>query len=564
MTLNEFQIISQRLQEDRLGKEKDWTKWEKQYMETLPHRTGVGGEEIPTINLNETFRAIYTCTRYTVRGFWNSNRLYRTKAVGKDDIALAEWLDFYITHKVKHIPDIFQTMLFITQQNYTLGSTAGKFTKTGKGEFSLDYVSNFDIWKDTEATKYSDIRYIMHRIPLSKKELLQRVDEGKYDGKAVNEYLEKVADKDKKAEIKDRKDYELHELWRFDDKWNVTTAGAYSNEEIKGDTVTVLRDEKSDLIYGHPFCFGFDIPSLFSPFDGYGEAEILRDLQEGENRLFNLNLDFIQSSIRPPVIVEPDAIADTADLELLMTPESGGVIRVENIGRIKPWLPQNLSPLSFGMISQLGKLADDMSGIPGIIHGEEPAKREPGMTTARRTELAQGTLGFKMLIFGETFLKQLGQKMLMSVLDDPPERELLRLTGITPKTYLQVQTGTPGIKTETQTFGGEDVRVLIATLNRIDKKEIKKFFDIEIRPAFLEEPNEAKADRYLKILQILAQFFQIDPSLKVWVNMRNILRQVLQTQGMEIENALRSPEEAMKLFIQMAQQGGAGGTERQG
>jgi len=568
LALEDFKVISKSLQNDRLGKEKNWTKWEKQYMEKLPSRTGVGREELPTINLNETFRAAFTCTRYTVKGLWNNNRLYQTGATGKDDIALSELLDFFISHKIRHIKDIFLTLLFTTLQNFVLGTTAGKFKKTDRGKFGLDYISVFDIWLDNEVSKYSDLRHIMHRVPLSKRELEARVNNGIFDGKAVKKYLAEMVKRDKEDEIKERKSYDTYELWYLrNGEWNVTTAGTHANKDDEDresvEPIMIFRDEKSDLIYGHPFCLSFDIPSLTSPFYGHSESEILRDIQEGENRLFNLNLDFIQSSIRPPALFEPDAIDDTADLEALLAPESGGVIPVENVARIKPWLPANLSPQSFGMIGALKQLADDMSGIPGIIHGEEPAHREPATTTIRRTELAHGTLGFKMLIFGETFMKQLGEKMLMSILDDPPEKEIFRLTGVTPTTYIQIQQGEPEkdkprVAEEEMTFGGKDVKVLVAKLKKMSKKEIREFVDIEIRPAFLEEPDEMKKRRYLETLQFFMQALQVAPELKVWVNMRDFLRQIFKMQGMEIETLFRSPEEAMEIFIKMAQQGGMG------
>ena len=491
--------------------EKNWSRAESQYQGKLPKRTGARGQELHNINVNETFKSVTTLMRASAGVVLGKKELFTLLPDNIEDIDFAEGFQHYVTHRTRRITDFEQLFLLFEQFRYIYGFAAAKLNTKPLG---FEPINPWDIWID-EALSFSKIQNINYRLWLTKEELLSRIEDADYGYKNVDGFLG-IADKEpsdvltreKGTQKSMLKKYEILEYWYFEDEnWRVKTLGALSGEPI-----TEFRDIEAPNWFGHPFVFGVDLPR-FDTIYGMGEADILYENQKAETMLLDLFFQQLVTTSRPPMLYNPDFGGTVADLDPLLNPDQGGLIpiRKEDLG----WFQTgSLSPAFLTLVQYLARDSEELTGRVGLS-GEPPPPREPGMTTAARLSLSKEALFFKLRMLSGT-LKTLGQKVVLSLFEDAPVKEMAEVLTNKGRMRMVVQRGqrTELRIGETPNITSPEVMEKVFTLTIPKSKErALKFQNIDIVPSFLEIKDETKDSRLIEKIRALAEIMRINPQM---------------------------------------------------
>jgi len=511
------------LKEARTLIEGNWKRAENQFLGILPQRVGARGQALPTVNVNETFKSVFSFMRAVVEGILFQPQIFKIIPDNIEDVDFAEIFQHYLSHKIRRIPDFNFSFLNFAINSNLYGFGVGKLMVE---PLEFEPISPWDIWID-QAISPGRIKQIMHRIYLTKEELLERRDNPNYGYDHLAEYLveakkEEIATTTTKKSI--RKKYEIWEYWyEDDDEWRVMTIGVVGNEPT-----IMLRDIATPYWFGHPFIFGINIPRFDSLY-GLGEADLLYESQRGETMLLNLYLDQLQVIARPPVFFDPDIIADVADLEPLLNPEQGGYIPIPGLSihptAIREFARAPLSPTFFSAIEYLERLSEELRGTTGLLAtGEAPPSREPMRTTMARLNISRGALMFRLWLLGES-LKELGKRIVLSIFENPPTDEMTEILTNKGRATVIVKRGKrTDVLKEVRTGIEGNIPFYTLILPRSREKALK-FQNIQVMPAFLEEKDAAKKADLVEKVRATAELMRISPEVAKLIDIPELLRE---------------------------------------
>lgn len=516
----------------------------KQFAGILTQRTDSRNKKLATLNINRTRTAVKGAVRGSVKAFMRGERLLKVKPRGPDDYDTAEVIDQYMGQTFGDIPGIEELMYKHFLQTYTVGISPTKlrYDKYRQRMF-FDWILFENCWVEP-ASALALITYIIERIPTKERNLKWLAEKGEYDSKVVTKFLKNtegkgkdarnlsLGEEDKPLPSEYGKDfYDVGLFWEEKDLdadgnpiWEVTTVAGNMQDGHKFEALDVLRPPRMPYWCGHPYSFG---TAYFHPLTVYatGIPEEVRELQKIRTLIAMQKIDYVNRILQPPTLVESNVFQTAEDASAFINPELGKMAIVKPgtaATGIRQFEVPAISPAVFMAEEQLDTIMEQQTGLPGILTGEQPAHREPGITTRARMGLAAEGVEEQVWIMATTFYKPMLKKYLVCLQQYWNERqknEFIEITGIPGIEWLEL--GDPR--------EGADARIVDESTFHFgaSKREALKHYDIKLVPIYETEAKEMLRQNLSQLIAAIPNFAQISPEVRENTDFAALFREIV-------------------------------------
>lgn len=231
-----------------------------------------------------------------------------------------------------------------------------------------------------------------------------------------NEYDEEHTDSDDLArrvsvlEAYIRCDYEKNDRLQWRRVW------------IGGNDSTVIFHEEVD---DHPFCVWTPIP-IPHKLIGMGMHDLTRDIQMQKTALIREQFNNVYLTNRP----QREVVEGQVNIEDLLNPTVGGLIRVKSIGNIQDRTVPFMAGGSAGMVEYLDNVRESRTGSTRYNQGMDTDslnKTATGISIIQNASQQRQELIARQ--FAEGFLKNVFRKMLALVCKYQDKEEVIKLRG---------------------------------------------------------------------------------------------------------------------------------------
>ena len=518
-------------------------KHRKQFAGILTQRTDSRQKKLTTVNVNRTRTAVKGAVRGSVKAFLRGERLLKVKPRGPDDYDTAEIIDQHMAQTFSDIPGIEELMYKHFMQTYTVGTgpTKLRYDKYRHRMF-FDWILFENCWLEPAAA-LALVTYIVECVPTRKRDLNWLADRGEYDPKVVKKFLANTTGKAKdarttslseeKKELPDEygKDfYDVGLFWQEKDLdpdgnpiWEVATVAGEVHSG-KFEALDVLTPAKTPYWCGHPYSFG---TAYFHPLSVYGTGipEEIRELQRIRNMISVQKIDYINRILQPPTLVESNVFVTTEDAQAFINPELGkmSVVKPGTAERgIRQFDMPAISPAVFMAEQELDAIMEQQTGLPDLLTGAQPARREPGVTTRARMGLAAEGIEEQVWIMATTFYKPMLKKYLVCLQqywNEKQKKDFIEITGIPGIEWLKLGDGRMGA----------DTRIVDESTFRFgaSKKEALKHYDIKLVPIYEAEAKEMVKQNLAQLISAIPNFVEISPEVRENIDFAALFREIV-------------------------------------
>lgn len=254
----------------------------------------------------------------------------------------------------------------------------------------IEIVDIDNVYFDPDARDFSDLRYLINRIFLTKADLrkLKKKKIFKFNDDLFNE-------------TNDYERFEIYEIYEYmDDSWVVSSV--YENE--------ILRS-RVKLHDGLPFVVGYMLPQVKRINESnfvalYGEPNLasILPLQKATNNIANSAIDGLNALIKPKLIVDKNSGIDRLDIETIGKPLFSS--NPSNIGIVPP--PQ-IAP-SFNILEIFDRDMSDSSGISPQLNGVAGRRQETATMSSIMANEGGTRLQGYIRTYNETFFEPIFKK----------------------------------------------------------------------------------------------------------------------------------------------------------
>lgn len=191
---------------------------------------------------------------------------------------------------------------------------------------------------------------------------------------------------------------------------------------IGGNDSTVIFHEEVD---DHPFCVWTPIP-IPHKLIGMGMHDLTRDIQMQKTALIREQFNNVYLTNRP----QREVVEGQVNIEDLLNPTVGGLIRVKSIGNIQDRTVPFMAGGSAGMVEYLDNVRESRTGSTRYNQGmdtESLNKTATGISIIQNASQQRQELIARQ--FAEGFLKNVFRKMLALVCKYQDKEEVIKLRG---------------------------------------------------------------------------------------------------------------------------------------
>lgn len=191
---------------------------------------------------------------------------------------------------------------------------------------------------------------------------------------------------------------------------------------IGGNDSTVIFHEEVD---DHPFCVWTPIP-IPHKLIGMGMHDLTRDIQMQKTALIREQFNNVYLTNRP----QREVVEGQVNIEDLLNPTVGGLIRVKSIGNIQDRTVPFMAGGSSGMVEYLDNVRESRTGSTRYNQGmdtESLNKTATGISIIQNASQQRQELIARQ--FAEGFLKNVFRKMLALVCKYQDKEEVIKLRG---------------------------------------------------------------------------------------------------------------------------------------
>lgn len=191
---------------------------------------------------------------------------------------------------------------------------------------------------------------------------------------------------------------------------------------LGGNDSTVIFHEEVD---DHPFCVWTPIP-IPHKLIGMGMHDLTRDIQMQKTALIREQFNNVYLTNRP----QREVVEGQVNIEDLLNPTVGGLIRVKSIGNIQDRTVPFMAGGSAGMVEYLDNVRESRTGSTRYNQGmdtESLNKTATGISIIQNASQQRQELIARQ--FAEGFLKNVFRKMLALVCKYQDKEEVIKLRG---------------------------------------------------------------------------------------------------------------------------------------
>ena len=383
---------------------------------------------------------------------------------------------------------------------------------------SLDLIDIFDFYIDPYVRDIQSCRGVFHRYMTTYSELLKLQEKGVYRNveqlKDVRgaEYetrdfsFMRIAEKEQGATEQDKRELiEVLEFWGSVPKED----GTAEERKIVIAHGVVLQDvENPYWTKFRPFVFGRWDDSMTS-FYGYGIADATEGVQSALNAEIRAHIDNRKLANNLMWEVDVSKLHESQeDFEVY----PGKIWFVVNGSAVRPLQFPTLT-MDFNTLVTYERWMQEVSGIPKILAGQMPLKRQTATETLKQIEQASNVLANVGKRFEYTFIQPMLRMFLIIVAQFMDEREMINVSG---------------------------ERVVLT------REEIFGNYNIRVRGTELSLAKETKIQNLLNFYQLTANRPDINTTL--------ILRKIAELLDLDdVDEIIKEPEEILQEQAELQQ-----------